>query len=104
MGGKLKTTRWDVTEYLQTDEECLAYVQAAFEENDTDFLVDALNDVARARSMAKIAEATGLGRESLYKALQPGSKVRFETIQKVLAALGLKLTVELLRPKSSAAE
>lgn len=104
MAGKLETTAWDVTHYLKTDEDCLAYIEAALEEEDTDFLLKALGDIARARSMAKIADATGLGRESLYKALQPGSKVRFETIQKVLAALGLRLTVEALRPKKTAAE
>lgn len=96
--------RFDVLEHLTTPEDCMDYLLAALEEGDEDFFLSALNDIARARSMAKIAEATGLGRESLYKALQPGSKVRFETIQKVLAALGLKLTVEPIGPKPSAAE
>ena len=106
MTDKLKTTRWDVADYLQTEEDEIGYLQALFEEEEfnVDIFLSALGDIARARSMAKIAEATGLGRESLYKALQPGSKVRFETIQKVLAALGLKLSVEALTPKRTAAE
>lgn len=106
MTEKVKTTRFDAADYLDSEEAEIAYLQALFEEEEFDcaIFLSALGDIARARSMTKIAEATGLGRESLYKALQPGSKVRFETIQKVLSALGLKLTVEALLPKKSAAE
>jgi probable addiction module antidote protein len=104
MAETLNTTPFDVADYLTSDEHCLAYLQVVMEENDTEYLMKALGDIARARSMAKVAEATGLGRESLYKALQPGSKVRFETVQKVLNALGLKLSVEAIRSPKSAAE
>ena len=61
--------------------------------NDPGLLLSALSDVARARGMAQIAKDSGLGRESLYKALAPGAKPRFETIMKVMHALGVKLTV-----------
>lgn len=97
---------FDPARYLQSEDACLEYLKALLEEEefDPDLFLSALGDIARARSMAKVAEATGLGRESLYKALQPGSKVRFETVQKVLNALGLKLGVEALQPKRPAAE
>lgn len=106
MAEKIVTTRFDPAEYIVSEVGAVEYLKALFEEDefDADIFLSALGDIARARSMAKIADATGLGRESLYKALQPGSKVRFETIQKVLAALGLRLTVEALRPKKTAAE
>ncbi|MBB4063041.1 addiction module antidote protein [Gellertiella hungarica] len=106
MAEKPETTRFDPAEYIVSEEGEIAYLKALFEDEefDADIFLAALGDIARARSMAKIAEATGLGRESLYKALQPGSKVRFETIQKVLQALGLKLTVEAIGPGKSAAE
>lgn len=106
MAEELKTTLFDPADYIVSEEGEIEYLKAVFEDEefDADIFLSALGDIARARSMAKIAEATGLGRESLYKALQPGSKVRFETIQKVLAALGLKLTVEAIGPKKSAAE
>ncbi len=106
MAEKLKTTLFDAADYLDSEEAECIYLKALFEDEpfDADIFLKALNTIARARSMAKIAEATGLGRESLYKALQPGSKIRFETVQKVLNALGLKLSVEELQPKSSAAE
>lgn len=106
MAEKLKTTRFDVADYIQSEAGEAEYLKALFEEEefDADIFLSALGDIARARSMAKVAEATGLGRESLYKALQPGSKVRFETVQKVLSALGLKLSVEAIRSEKSAAE
>lgn len=98
--------KFDPSNYLHADEDYVEYLKALFEEDefDADIFLSALGDIARARSMAKVAEATGLGRESLYKALQPGSKVRFETVQKVLNALGLKLSVEAIRSPKSAAE
>ena len=64
------------------------------EANDTDLLLLALGDVARAKGMTQVAKDAGLGRESLYKALAPGAKPRFETVMKVAHALGVKFTVQ----------
>jgi probable addiction module antidote protein len=73
---------------------------AVLEENDPDLLLLALGDVARAKGMAQVAKDAGLGRESLYKALTPGAKPRFDTVLKVAKALGVKFTAQ---PVSSAA-
>ncbi len=90
---KEKITDFDPAAYLDSEETIAEYLTAILEENDPDLLLSALSDVARARGMAQIAKDSGLGRESLYKALTPGSKPRFETVMKVMHALGLKLTV-----------
>jgi probable addiction module antidote protein len=90
----IKLTKFDVVDYLKNDEVIAEYITAAIEENDPDFLLQALNDVARARGMGNIAALSGLGRESLYKALSPGAKPRFATIMKVMQALGLRLKAE----------
>ncbi len=90
---KEKITDFDPAAYLDSEETIAEYLTAILEENDPDLLLSALSDVARARGMAKIAKDSGLGRESLYKALTPGSKPRFETVMKVMHALGVKLTV-----------
>ena len=82
----------DASRYLTDDEAVAEYVTAILETGDTDLLLMALGDVARARGMAKVAEDSGLGRESLYKALAPGAKPRFDTVLKVARALGVKLT------------
>ncbi|MDR0997133.1 MAG: putative addiction module antidote protein [Zoogloeaceae bacterium] len=84
---------FDPAEFLKDEEEIAGYLQAILEENDPALLVVALGDIARARGMNAIAREAGIGRESLYKALRPGAKPRFETIAKVCAALGAKLTV-----------
>lgn len=86
-------TPFDAADYL-TDEATIAeYLTAALEDPDPDMFLVAVKDVARARGMAQLAKDTGLGRESLYKALAPGAKPRFETIMKVVHALGVKLSV-----------
>ena len=90
---KEKITDFDPAAYLDSEETIAEYLTAILEENDPDLLLSALSDVARARGMAQIAKDSGLGRESLYKALTPGSKPRFETVMKVMHALGVKLTV-----------
>lgn len=83
---------FDAARYL-TDEEAIAeYMTAVLETDDPDLLLLALGDVARARGMAQVAKDSGLGRESLYKALAPGAKPRFDTIVKVARALGVRLT------------
>jgi probable addiction module antidote protein len=89
---------FDAAEYLKTDEDMAAYLTVVLEENDAAALAQALGTIARARGMAGIAQSAGIGREALYKALRPGAQPRFETIARVCAALGLKLTVQPARP------
>ncbi len=89
-----KLLPFDAARYL-TDEAAIAeYMTAVLEANEPDLLLLALGDIARARGMAQIAKETGLGRESLYKALAPGAKPRFDTVLKVARALGVKLTAQ----------
>jgi probable addiction module antidote protein len=85
------TTLWDAAEHLENEEDMAAYLEAALEENDPSLIADALGDIARAKGMSKIASKTGLGRESLYKALSPEGNPEFSTILKVVNALGLHL-------------
>jgi probable addiction module antidote protein len=96
---KKKTTKpshkllpFDAARYLTDDGAVAEYMNAVLESGDADLLLMALGDVARARGMAQVAKDTGLGRESLYKALAPGAKPRFDTVLKVARALGVKLT------------
>ena len=90
---KTKTTRYDVAEHLRTPEEMAAYLEACMEEADGDsaFIAKALGDIARAKGMAQVALDAGLSRESLYKALSGERSPGFDTILKVVNALGLKL-------------
>ena len=90
---KLKTIRWDSAAYLKTDEDIANYLEAVFEDGDPALVAAALGDVARAKGMTQIAQAAGLGRESLYKALSPEGNPEFATVLKVMHALGLKLKV-----------
>lgn len=84
--------KFDAADYL--DSEIIAeYLNAALEDENPDVFLTAIADVAKARGMSAIAQSTGLGRESLYKALAPGAKPRYDTILKVLHSLGVKLTV-----------
>jgi probable addiction module antidote protein len=87
----LKTTRWDSAEHLQTGEDIAAYLDAVLEENDPALVTHALGVIARAKGMSQIARETGLGRESLYKALSPEGNPEFTTVLKVIKALGLQL-------------
>ena len=93
---KTKTTTkllpFDAARYLTDDAAVAEYMTAVLETEDSDLLLLALGDVARARGMAQVAKDAGLGRESLYKALAPGAKPRFDTILKVARALGVKLS------------
>ena len=88
---KPKTARWDPVEHLETEEDMAAYLEAALEEGDPTLVVVALGDIARAKGMTQIARETGLGRESLYKALSAEGNPEFATVLKVLRALGLRL-------------
>lgn len=84
---------FNVAAYLDNDEVIAEYLTAAAEDENTDVLLSALAEVAKARGMSQVAAAAGLGRESLYKALAPGSHPRFETIAAVLRALKVRLSV-----------
>lgn len=90
---KTITSRYDVAEHLRTPEEMAAYLEASFEEanGDAAFIAKALGDIARAKGMAQVARDAGLSRESLYKALSGERSPGFDTILKVMDALGLKL-------------
>lgn len=88
----MKLIEFDAARYLNDDEAIADYMTAVLETNDPDLLLLALSDVARAKGMAQVAKDAGLGRESLYKALAPGAKPRFETVMKVARALGVKFT------------
>jgi probable addiction module antidote protein len=89
---KTRLLPFDAARYLNDDAAIAEYMTAVLETEDPDLLLLALSDVARARGMAQVAKDAGLGRESLYKALAPGAKPRFDTILKVARALGVRLT------------
>ncbi len=90
----VETRPWDAAEHLETEEDMVAYLDAALEDGDPALVVAALGDIARAKGMAQIAREAGLGRESLYKALSVSGNPEFATILKVVRALGLQLHVE----------
>ena len=94
MKAKFKT--YDVADYLKTEEDMAAYLEACFEEagDDAAFIAAALGDIARAHGMAEIAEATGLTREGLYKTFSKDGNPSFSAVLKVMKALGLKLRPE----------
>jgi probable addiction module antidote protein len=90
---KTKTSKYDVAEHLRTPEEMAAYLEACLEEakGDATFIAKALGDIARAKGMTQVARDAGLSRESLYKALSGERSPGFDTIIKVISALGLEL-------------
>ena len=93
---KTVTSPYDVAEHLRTSEEMAAYLEACLEEanGDAGFIAKALGDIARAKGMSQVARDAGLSRESLYKALSGDRSPAFDTILKVIGALGLKLRAE----------
>jgi probable addiction module antidote protein len=96
------TRPWDVVEHLKTEEGMAAYLEAALEEGDPSLISAVLGDIARAKGMAEIARETGLGRESLYKALSPEGNPEFATVLKVIRALRLKLKVQTAKRQETA--
>ena len=92
----LKLRKWDSAEHLKTDEDIAAYLEACLEEagDDATFIAKALGNIARAKGMTQLSKDTGLGRESLYKALSGEGNPSFATILKVTHALGLKFHVQ----------
>ena len=97
---KTQTRTWDAADYLETEEDIVAYLEAAFDDGDPRLITTALGDIARSRGMTKIASATGLGRESLYKALSPDGNPGFTTVLKVVQALGIRLRPSMARALS----
>lgn len=93
---KVKLRRWDSAEHLKTEEDIALYLDACLEEagDDASYIAKALGNIARARGMTQLAHDTGLGRESLYKALSGEGNPEFSTIMKVVKALGLKLHIQ----------
>jgi probable addiction module antidote protein len=88
---EITTTLWDPAEHLETMEDMVAYLESAFEDGDPALIAAVLGDIARAKGMAEISAKTGLGRTSLYKALSPDGHPEFETVLKVINALGIQL-------------
>ncbi len=88
---KTRTRTWDVAEHQNNEDDMAAYLDAVMEDGDPAPMTAALGDIARAKRMTEIARETGLGRESLYKALPPGGNPEFATVLKVVQALGLRL-------------
>ncbi|WMJ09630.1 addiction module antidote protein [Nitrosomonas sp.] len=93
---EIRIRDWDSAEHLKTEEDMVLYLQACFEEagDDAAFIAKAIGTIAKARGMSQLAHDTGLGRESLYKALSGDGNPSLATILKVIKALGLKLHVE----------
>jgi probable addiction module antidote protein len=88
-----KLKAFDITRYLDSEEAMAEYLSQVLEDGDNAELIRALGHIAKAKGMATVARESGLGRESLYKALSEGSQPRFDTISKVINALGLKMSV-----------
>jgi len=88
-----KLKAFDITRYLDNEEAMAEYLSQVLEDGDNAELIRALGHIAKAKGMATVARESGLGRESLYKALSEGSQPRFDTISKVINALGLKMSV-----------
>lgn len=86
-------TQWNASEYLETEEDMAAYLNAALEDGDTAVIAAVLGDVARAKGMTQLSKETGITRDGLYKALSPAGNPSFDTVQKVVRAFGLKLDV-----------
>ncbi|SFR50862.1 addiction module antidote protein [Thiomicrospira sp. ALE5] len=91
---KLESVPYDSADYLNTEENVMAYLEACLEENDPEFFIYALGVVARSKGMTEISHRTGLGRESLYKSFGEGKHPRFETVYKVINALGLEFRLQ----------
>jgi len=90
---KITTRKWDTSEYLDSPEMIHEYLKAAFEQGETEMLITAIGNVAKAQGMSSIARKSNLSRQNLYKALSPHSTPKFDTIKKVIEALGCKMTL-----------
>ena len=90
---KITTKKWDTSEHLDSPEMIQEYLKAAFEEGDSEQLIIALGNIAKAKGMTEIAKKTNLSRQNLYKALSAKGSPKYETIKKVVEALGYKLSI-----------
>lgn len=97
---KLKVTRFNVLDYLKTDEDMAGYLEACLEEGGPEFFFMGLRDVLKAKGVKAVSEKTGLSRESLYKTCAPGRKPQFDTIWKITKALGIPIVFS--RPANKA--
>ena len=88
---ELKT--WDIQDHLKTPEDIAAYLDAAMHQDDPDFFLTAMGDVIKAVGTKQVAESMGHGEKSLYKSIKSGAKPKYDTVFKMIDALGLKLTV-----------
>jgi probable addiction module antidote protein len=95
-------TKFDAAKYLNTEKRQAAYIAAAFETGDADFVRDAIGLVARARGIGRIAKTAALNRESLYKALGENGNPEFSTVMRVMKALGLTMSARPAAPKRGA--
>jgi probable addiction module antidote protein len=93
----VKQPGYDATAYLRNEADMAAYLDAALEDGDPAVVVHALGNIARARGMTQLARDTGMGRESLYKALSPNGNPEFATVMKVVRALGIRLHPTVVR-------
>lgn len=93
---------FDMSAILDSEEAMTEYVRQVLEDGEMDEMLRAVGYIAKSRGMAQVAKDSGLGRESLYKALRPGAQPKFETISKVLKAIGFRLSVEPLKRGSAA--
>ena len=98
---KIKTLPWDSVAHLKSDEDIAHYLEAVVEDGDPNLVAAALGDVARAKGMSQVARDAGLSRESLYRALSGERSPGFDTILKVVEALGLKLHTATALPSRS---
>ena len=95
---KVTFAKWDPAEYINTKEAVIAYIDVALEENDPDFLLSVMGDIARSKGMTKIAKELNIDRVGLYKSLAPNGNPSFKTVFKLLDLLGLRIKLE---PKSA---
>ena len=100
----VKTRPFDPAAYLDSEETIMAYMTEALDSNDPGFIADALGVVARARGMTQVARKAGLSRESLYRTLSPDGNPELDTLLRVLAVLGLRLSIQPVNDRPSATE
>lgn len=98
---KVKFSRYDTADYLQTEEDIAAYLEAVMEDGDPSLIAAALGDIARARNISQLARDVGMSREGLYKALSGEGNPTFTTITKVANALGLRFTIQPISPPAT---
>lgn len=90
----MKCSRFDIEDYLDSDEACAAYLSAVWDEKDPDFVLTALGDISRARGMEKTAREAGMDMETLCNALRPGAKPSFETVFRIINAMNITMQVQ----------